>query len=97
MRFVATQTWPLFWKAPIATSGATFSTSTSGKIIEASFPPSSRVTRLSVLEQDSMTFLPVGIEPVKEILSILGWAVIKAKLLCVPLAQFTLTICQFVQ
>lgn len=73
MRFVATQTCPEFWKAPMTTSGAVFLMSTSGRMIEASLPPSSRVTRLRVFADVSMTFLPVAIEPVNEILAISGW------------------------
>jgi len=64
--------WPEFWKAPMATWGATFFTSTSGRMMEASLPPSSRVQRLRVLAQAAMIFLPVAMEPVKEILAIPG-------------------------
>ena len=56
----------------MTTSWATFLMSISGKIIDASLPPSSNVTRLSVWEHASITFLPVGIEPVKVILDMSG-------------------------
>ena len=45
---------------------------------------SSKVIRLSVLEHDSITFFPVAVDPVKEILSMSGWEVIHGPRLSSP-------------
>lgn len=50
---------------------------------------SSRVTRFNVLLALSITFLPVIVEPVKEILSIPGWDVIQGPRLSSPLSACT--------
>ena len=50
---------------------------------------SSRVTRLSVLAALSITFFPVAVEPVKEILSTPGWAVSHGPRLSSPLRAWT--------
>lgn len=60
-------------KAPNATCGAIFSMSTSAHTMLASLPPSSSVTRLSVLAASAMIFLPVAMLPVKLIFWIPGW------------------------
>lgn len=54
----------------MAIFGMIVAMSTSSQTIAGSFPPSSRVTRYKVLEQLSITLLPVAIEPVKLTISI---------------------------
>ena len=72
---MAMQTWPLFWNAPSKIFGATFFGSTSSSTMAASLPPSSSVMRFSVSAALAITFFPVAVEPVKEILRMSGWAV----------------------
>lgn len=50
------------------TFGTTFARSASSHTIAASLPPSSSVSRFTVLAQASATFLPVAVLPVKLIL-----------------------------
>ncbi len=50
----------------LSSSGSTF---VPGRMMPASFPPSSSVRRFRVPAAPSMTFLPVASEPVKTILS----------------------------
>ena len=70
------------------TGGTTLSKSTSSQTMAASFPPNSRVHRLRVLLQPSITFFPTAIEPVKLILSMSGWAVHIGPKLCPPLSAW---------
>ena len=57
--------------------GATVSGSAPGRTMAASLPPSSSVIRLIVSAALAITFLPVSDEPVKLILAMSGWAVIR--------------------
>src|SRR5699024_10721275 len=63
-----------FNAGPMLTLGtiASISTSRQLQIIAGSFPPSSRVTRLSIFAQLAITFFPVLIDQVEPILSIWG-------------------------
>lgn len=79
------QIWPELRKARVAILGMHFSISTSSHTMAASLPPSSRTHRFSVLAQLSATLLPVGMEPVKVIMSMPGWLVIQGPRLSSPL------------
>ena len=77
MRLIAMHTWPLLTKEAKNSLGATASGSTSSSTIAASLPPSSSVTRFKVAAALAMTCLPLAAEPVKEILSMPGYALIQ--------------------
>src|SRR5258707_293845 len=69
---MARQTCPEFWNAPSKMPGATFFGSTSSSTMPASLPPSSSVIRFRVWAALAMTFCPVAVEPVNEILRMSG-------------------------
>jgi hypothetical protein len=69
------QTWPALKKALPTTRLAVLPISASGSTIPASLPPSSSVSRFSEEAAAAMIFLPVAVEPVKEILAISLWLV----------------------
>ncbi len=69
---MARQTCPEFWNAPSKMPGATFFGSTSSSTMPASLPPSSSVIRFRVCAALAMTFWPVAVEPVNEILRMSG-------------------------
>ena len=75
MRERAQQSWPALPNTAEGAAAAAFSRSASAKITLADFPPSSSVTRLTVLAAPSMTRLPTSVEPVKPILATSGWAI----------------------
>ena len=70
------QICPLFAKAERKTFCAVSSIETSGIMMAASLPPSSRVRRFRLDAAAAMTRFPVAVEPVKLILSKPGCAVI---------------------
>ena len=82
-------TCPEFKNASLVIFGATVAMSTLLVTIAASFPPSSRVILLSVLLALSITFFPVAVLPVKEILSMPGWAVSHGPRLSSPESAWT--------
>ena len=77
-------TCPEFKKARVAIFGATALISTFLHTIAGSLPPSSRVILFRVLLALSITFFPVAVLPVKEILSMPGWAVSQGPKLSSP-------------
>ena len=89
MRFDARQNWALFAKAPQKMRGTQASMSTSSNTMAGSLPPNSRVTRLSVSEALRMMARPVGVEPVKAILSMPACSVSQGPSRSVPETTFS--------
>ena len=89
MRLMAMHTWPLLTKAEKNSFGATARGSTSSSTMAASLPPNSSVRRLRLPAQLAMTFLPVATDPVKEILSMPGCAVIHSPRSSPPASTFS--------
>ena len=78
MRVGALQDWPELlkqWRVPPATA---FSKSASSRLMFADLPPSSCVTRLTVGAARVATSMPARVEPVNEIMSRPGWALMAA-------------------
>ncbi len=68
------QTWPPLVKAMATPVGTATSRSAPGRITLAPLPPSSRATRLTVPAATAPMRRPARVEPVKEIMSMPGWA-----------------------
>mmetsp|Transcript_27338 Transcript_27338/g.68638 ORF Transcript_27338/g.68638 Transcript_27338/m.68638 type:complete len:289 (+) Transcript_27338:416-1282(+) len=72
-RLIAQQICPVLAMAPKNTFWATSLTLQSARTMAASLPPISSVMRFMSLAHPAMIFLPVGPEPVNEILLMRGW------------------------
>lgn len=79
------QICPEFRKASVAIFGRHLEMSASSQIIAASLPPSSKRQRLRVFAQLAATLFPVGVDPVKAIMSMPGCSDIKGPRLSSPL------------
>ena len=88
IRLVARQAWPQLKKRPIRTPAAAASRSASSSTMQGSLPPSSRVIFFSCSAALAITFLPVGVDPVRPILRISGWVTIASP---VPVPRTTFT------
>ena len=74
MRFWDTQAWPEFISAENTMVPAALARSASSRTIAALLPPSSSEHRVRFSAAIFAMCLPTPVEPVKEILSISGWA-----------------------
>mmetsp|Transcript_5215 Transcript_5215/g.15178 ORF Transcript_5215/g.15178 Transcript_5215/m.15178 type:complete len:250 (-) Transcript_5215:960-1709(-) len=71
-RSTPTQFCPEFWKQPLITKGTMLGNFTSWRKTMTSFPPSSRTRGVRWFAADAITRRPIGVEPVKMILSTSG-------------------------
>ena len=78
MRVGALQDWPELLKTWATPPPTAFCRSASSRMTLGDLPPSSWLTRLTVVAARWATSMPARVEPVKEIMSMPGWPLIAA-------------------